>query len=136
MRTSPGRCPGVLRPRFDEVKLPVEECRDSMTYATAGSSRGVTTTTGEIKSQTCSWVTPGDDRQGTFIINGTGACSGVAAGAVARRVLRHNVDKGHDKDVYRSSHPEPGAWLEFDVDKRDTSGSGSTASAASRSPCC
>ncbi|MDF3051290.1 MAG: DNA-directed polymerase subunit beta [Pseudonocardia sp.] len=90
-------------PRFDEVKASVEECKDKdMTYAAPlfVTAEFTNNTTGEIKSQT---VFMGDfpvmTDKGTFIINGT------------------------EKDVYSVKIiPSRGAWLEFDVDKRDTVG--------------
>src|SRR4029078_721753 len=84
----------------------------------------INNTTGEIKSQT---VFMGDfpmmTVKGTFIINGTervGVSQLVRApGAYCDRTL----DKTSDKDVYSCKViPSRGAWLEFDVDKRDTVG--------------
>jgi DNA-directed RNA polymerase subunit beta len=80
--------------------------------------------TGEIKSQT---VFMGDfpvmTDKGTFIINGT---ERVVVSQLVRSpgvYFDHNVDKATDKDVYSVRViPSRGAWLEFDVDKRDTVG--------------
>ncbi|MDT7679618.1 MAG: DNA-directed polymerase subunit beta, partial [Pseudonocardiales bacterium] len=80
--------------------------------------------TGEIKSQT---VFMGDfpvmTDKGTFIINGT---ERVVVSQLVRSpgvYFDHNVDKATDKDVYSVKViPSRGAWLEFDVDKRDTVG--------------
>ena len=62
-------------PRFDEVKAPVDECKDKdMTYAAPlfVTAEFINNNTGEIKSQT---VFMGDfpmmTEKGTFIINGT-----------------------------------------------------------------
>jgi DNA-directed RNA polymerase subunit beta len=114
-------------PRFDEVKASVEECKDKdMTYAAPlfVTAEFTNHTTGEIKSQT---VFMGDfpmmTNKGTFIINGT---ERVVVSQLVRSpgvYFDHNVDKTTDKDVYSVKIiPGRGAWLEFDVDKRDTVG--------------
>ncbi len=114
-------------PRFDEVKAPVEECKDKdMTYAAPlfVTAEFTNNTTGEIKSQT---VFMGDfpmmTDKGTYIINGT---ERVVVSQLVRSpgvYFDHNVDKTTDKDVYSVKIiPSRGAWLEFDVDKRDTVG--------------
>jgi DNA-directed RNA polymerase subunit beta len=114
-------------PRFDEVKAPVEECRDKdMTYAAPlfVTAEFTNNSTGEIKSQT---VFMGDfpvmTDKGTFIINGT---ERVVVSQLVRSpgvYFDHTVDKATDKDVYSVKViPSRGAWLEFDVDKRDTVG--------------
>src|SRR5438477_8280707 len=81
-------------------------------------------TTGEIKSQT---VFMGDfpmmTSKGTFIINGT---ERVVVSQLVRSpgvYFDKTIDKTSDKDVYLAKIiPSRGAWLEFDVDKRDTVG--------------
>jgi DNA-directed RNA polymerase subunit beta len=114
-------------PRFDEVKASVEECRDKdMTYAAPlfVTAEFTNNNTGEIKSQT---VFMGDfpmmTSKGTFIINGT---ERVVVSQLVRSpgvYFDHAVDKATDKDVYSVKIiPSRGAWLEFDVDKRDTVG--------------
>ncbi len=114
-------------PRFDEVKASVEECRDKdMTYAAPlfVTAEFTNNNTGEIKSQT---VFMGDfpmmTNKGTFIINGT---ERVVVSQLVRSpgvYFDHAVDKTTDKDVYSVKIiPSRGAWLEFDVDKRDTVG--------------
>jgi DNA-directed RNA polymerase subunit beta len=114
-------------PRFDEVKASVEECRDKdMTYAAPlfVTAEFTNNNTGEIKSQT---VFMGDfpmmTSKGTFIINGT---ERVVVSQLVRSpgvYFDHAVDKTTDKDVYSVRIiPSRGAWLEFDVDKRDTVG--------------
>ncbi|MGH3951189.1 MAG: DNA-directed RNA polymerase subunit beta, partial [Pseudonocardiaceae bacterium] len=114
-------------PRFDEVKASVEECKDKdMTYAAPlfVTAEFVNNNTGEIKSQT---VFMGDfpvmtDR-GTFIINGT---ERVVVSQLVRSpgvYFDQSIDKTTDKDVFSVKIiPSRGAWLEFDVDKRDTVG--------------
>jgi DNA-directed RNA polymerase subunit beta len=114
-------------PRFDEVKASVEECRDKdMTYGAPlfVTAEFTNNTTGEIKSQT---VFMGDfpvmTDKGTFIINGT---ERVVVSQLVRSpgvYFDHNIDKTTEKDVYSVKIiPSRGAWLEFDVDKRDTVG--------------
>ncbi|HYZ08277.1 MAG TPA: DNA-directed RNA polymerase subunit beta [Pseudonocardiaceae bacterium] len=114
-------------PRFDEVKASVEECKDKdMTYAAPlfVTAEFTNNNTGEIKSQT---VFMGDfpvmTGKGTFIINGT---ERVVVSQLVRSpgvYFDHGVDKATDKDVYSVKIiPSRGAWLEFDVDKRDTVG--------------
>ncbi|MGH3720567.1 MAG: DNA-directed RNA polymerase subunit beta [Pseudonocardiaceae bacterium] len=114
-------------PRFDEVKASVEECRDKdMTYAAPlfVTAEFTNNNTGEIKSQT---VFMGDfpmmTNKGTFVINGT---ERVVVSQLVRSpgvYFDHAVDKTTDKDVYSVKIiPSRGAWLEFDVDKRDTVG--------------
>ena len=114
-------------PRFDEVKASVEECKDKdMTYAAPlfVTAEFTNNNTGEIKSQT---VFMGDfpmmTSKGTFIINGT---ERVVVSQLVRSpgvYFDHAVDKTTDKDIFSVKIiPSRGAWLEFDVDKRDTVG--------------
>ena len=114
-------------PRFDEVKASVEECKDKdMTYAAPlfVTAEFINNNTGEIKSQT---VFMGDfpmmTEKGTFVINGT---ERVVVSQLVRSpgvYFDHAVDKTSDKDVHSVKViPGRGAWLEFDVDKRDTVG--------------
>ncbi|MGH3436073.1 MAG: DNA-directed RNA polymerase subunit beta [Sciscionella sp.] len=114
-------------PRFDEVKASVEECKDKdMTYAAPlfVTAEFTNNTTGEIKSQT---VFMGDfpvmTNKGTFVINGT---ERVVVSQLVRSpgvYFDTSVDKSTDKDVFSVKIiPSRGAWLEFDVDKRDTVG--------------
>ena len=114
-------------PRFDEVKASTEECKDKdMTYAAPlfVTAEFTNHTTGEIKSQT---VFMGDfpmmTNKGTFIINGT---ERVVVSQLVRSpgvYFDTAVDKTTDKDVFSVKIiPSRGAWLEFDVDKRDTVG--------------
>jgi DNA-directed RNA polymerase subunit beta len=114
-------------PRFEEVKASEEECKDKdMTYAAPlfVTAEFINNTTGEIKSQT---VFMGDfpmmTVKGTFIINGT---ERVVVSQLVRSpgvYFDKTLDKTSDKDVYSCKViPGRGAWLEFDVDKRDTVG--------------
>ncbi|MEQ0563053.1 DNA-directed RNA polymerase subunit beta [Amycolatopsis sp. NEAU-NG30] len=114
-------------PRFDEVKASIEECKDKdMTYAAPlfVTAEFVNNNTGEIKSQT---VFLGDfpvmTDKGTFVINGT---ERVVVSQLVRSpgvYYSKEIDKTSDKDVFSVRViPSRGAWLEFDVDKRDTVG--------------
>ncbi len=114
-------------PRFEEVKASIEECKDKdMTYAAPlfVTAEFINNNTGEIKSQT---VFMGDfpmmTDKGTFIINGTERV------VVSQLVRSPGVyfDDSIDKTTEKTLHsvrviPSRGAWLEFDVDKRDTVG--------------
>ena len=115
-------------PRFDEVKAPVDECKDKdMTYAAPlfVTAEFINNNTGEIKSQT---VFMGDfpmmTEKGTFIINGTERVVVSPAGPLAGRVLRRDASTSPPRRTLHSVKviPGRGAWLEFDVDKRDTVG--------------
>jgi DNA-directed RNA polymerase subunit beta len=114
-------------PRFEDVKASEEECKDKdMTFAAPlfVTAEFINNTTGEIKSQT---VFMGDfpmmTVKGTFIINGT---ERVVVSQLVRSpgvYFDRTLDKTSDKDVYSCKViPSRGAWLEFDVDKRDTVG--------------
>ena len=114
-------------PRFDEVKAPVDECKDKdMTYAAPlfVTAEFINNNTGEIKSQT---VFMGDfpmmTEQGTFIINGT---ERVVVSQLVRSpgvYFDETIDKSTEKTLHSVKViPSRGAWLEFDVDKRDTVG--------------
>jgi DNA-directed RNA polymerase subunit beta len=84
----------------------------------------INNTTGEIKSQT---VFMGDfplmSAKGTFIINGT---ERVVVSQLVRSpgvYFDRQVDKTSDKDIYACKViPSRGAWLEFEIDKRDAVG--------------
>ena len=114
-------------PRFDEVKAPVDECKDKdMTYAAPlfVTAEFINNNTGEIKSQT---VFMGDfpmmTEKGTFIINGT---ERVVVSQLVRSpgvYFDETIDKSTEKTLHSVKViPSRGAWLEFDVDKRDTVG--------------
>ncbi|PTM90710.1 DNA-directed RNA polymerase subunit beta [Dietzia psychralcaliphila] len=112
---------------FEEVKASMEDCREKdRTYEAPlfVTAEFENTETGEIKSQT---VFMGDfpmmTDKGTFIINGTERV------VVSQLVRSPGVyfDRNRDKSTERDVHsvkviPSRGAWLEFDVDKRDTVG--------------
>jgi DNA-directed RNA polymerase subunit beta len=84
----------------------------------------INNSTGEIKSQT---VFMGDfplmSPKGTFIINGT---ERVVVSQLVRSpgvYFDRQVDKTSDKDIYSCKViPSRGAWLEFEIDKRDAVG--------------
>ena len=113
--------------RFEEPKYTVEECKDrDVTYSAPlfVTAEFVNNETGEIKSQT---VFMGDfplmTPQGTFIINGT---ERVVVSQLVRSpgvYFEETPDKTSDKDIYSAKIiPSRGAWLEFEVDKRDMVG--------------
>ncbi|MDR3068741.1 MAG: DNA-directed RNA polymerase subunit beta, partial [Cellulomonas sp.] len=113
--------------RFEEPKYTAEECKEKdFTYSQPlfVTAEFVNYTTGEIKSQT---VFMGDfpimtDR-GTFIINGT---ERVVVSQLVRSpgvYFERTADKTSDKDIFTSRIiPSRGAWLEFEIDKRDNVG--------------
>ena len=114
-------------PRFDEVKASVAECKDKdMTYAAPlfVTAEFINNNTGEIKSQT---VFMGDfpimTDKGSFIINGT---ERVVVSQLVRSpgvYFDANIDKATEKTLHSVKViPGRGAWLEFDIDKRDTVG--------------
>jgi DNA-directed RNA polymerase subunit beta len=113
--------------RFEPPKYSVEECKDKdMTYSAPMfvTAEFINNSTGEIKSQT---VFMGDfplmTPKGTFIINGT---ERVVVSQLVRSpgvYFDRQVDKTSDKDIYSCKViPSRGAWLEFEVDKRDSVG--------------
>src|SRR5690348_9683852 len=114
-------------PRFDEVKASIEECKEKdLTYCAPlfVTAEFTNHTTGEIKSQT---VFMGDfpmmTPKGTFIINGT---ERVVVNQLVRSpsvYFDKQPDKTSDRDLTSVKViPSRGAWLEFDIDKRDTVG--------------
>ncbi len=113
--------------RFEDEKYSLEECKDKdMTYSAPMfvTAEFTNNTTGEIKSQT---VFMGDfplmTPKGTFVINGT---ERVVVSQLVRSpgvYFERTLDKTSDKDVYGCKIiPSRGAWLEFEVDKRDAVG--------------
>jgi DNA-directed RNA polymerase subunit beta len=113
--------------RFEPPKYSSEECKDKdMTFSAPMfvTAEFINNTTGEIKSQT---VFMGDfplmSAKGTFIINGT---ERVVVSQLVRSpgvYFDRSVDKTSDKDIYACKViPSRGAWLEFEIDKRDAVG--------------
>jgi DNA-directed RNA polymerase subunit beta len=113
--------------RFEPPKYSAQECREKdMTYSAPMfvTAEFINNTTGEIKSQT---VFMGDfplmSDKGTFIINGT---ERVVVSQLVRSpgvYFDRQVDKTSDKDIYSCKViPSRGAWLEFEIDKRDSVG--------------
>ena len=113
--------------QFKDVKASEEECRDKdITYSQPlfVEATFVNKVTGEIKEQE---VFMGDfpimTGRGTFIINGT---ERVVVSQLVRSpgaYFSKDLDKTSDKDVFIAKIiPGRGAWLEFDVDKKDTVG--------------
>ena len=113
--------------RFEETRKSIESCKerdqtyDAPLFVTA---EFMNTNTGEIKSQT---VFMGDfplmTERGTFIINGT---ERVVVSQLVRSpgaYFERTPDKTSDKDIFTARIiPSRGAWLEFEIDKRDMIG--------------
>ncbi|MDN5763790.1 MAG: DNA-directed RNA polymerase subunit beta, partial [Microlunatus sp.] len=113
--------------RFEPPKNSVEECKDrDVTYAAPlfVTAEFMNNETGEIKSQT---VFMGDfplmTDKGTFVINGT---ERVVVSQLVRSpgvYFEQTPDKTSDKDIFTCKIiPSRGAWLEFEIDKRDMVG--------------
>src|SRR5438552_4343448 len=113
--------------QFKEIKYSVEECKDKdMTYSAPlfVEAQFINKETGEIKEQE---VFMGDfpmmTDKGTFVINGT---ERVVVSQLVRSpgvYFSKEPDKTSDKDLFVAKIiPSRGAWLEFEVDKRDTVG--------------
>jgi DNA-directed RNA polymerase subunit beta len=113
--------------RFEPPKYSLEECKDKdMTFSAPMfvTAEFTNNTTGEIKSQT---VFMGDfplmTPKGTFVINGT---ERVVVSQLVRSpgvYFDRTLDKTSDKEVFSCKViPSRGAWLEFEVDKRDAVG--------------
>ncbi|MQW74560.1 DNA-directed RNA polymerase subunit beta [Nocardioides sp. dk4132] len=114
-------------PVFYDPKYTVAECKEKdFTYSAPlyVSAEFTNNDTGEIKGQT---VFMGDfplmSDKGTFIINGT---ERVVVSQLVRSpgvYFERSVDKTSDKDIYTGKLiPSRGAWLEFEIDKRDLVG--------------
>jgi len=113
--------------RFEDPKHSIEDCKErDMTYSqplfvTAEFTNNIT---GEIKSQT---VFMGDfpvmTPRGTFVINGT---ERVVVSQLVRSpgvYFERTIEKTSDKDIFTAKViPSRGAWLEFEVDKKDLVG--------------
>ncbi len=110
--------------RFEPPKYSIDECKErDITYSAPlfVTAEFMNNTTGEIKSQT---VFMGDfplmTDKGTFIINGT---ERVVVSQLVRSpgvYFDKSIDKTSDKDICGAKIiPSRGAWLEFEVDKRD-----------------
>ena len=113
--------------RFEPPKYSADECKEKdMTFSAPMfvTAEFINNSTGEIKSQT---VFMGDfplmSPKGTFIINGT---ERVVVSQLVRSpgvYFDRQVDKASDKDIYSCKViPSRGAWLEFEIDKRDSVG--------------
>ncbi|MER7431847.1 DNA-directed RNA polymerase subunit beta, partial [Nonomuraea rubra] len=113
--------------RFEPPKYSVDECKEKdMTFSAPMfvTAEFINNTTGEIKSQT---VFMGDfplmTPKGSFIVNGT---ERVVTSQLIRSpgvYYERNADKTSDKDLYGCKViPSRGAWLEFEIDKRDSVG--------------
>jgi len=114
-------------PRFEDAKNSIDEAKDrDFTYAAPlfVTAEFINNETGEIKSQT---VFMGDfplmTDKGTFVINGT---ERVVVSQLVRSpgvYFERSLDKTSDKDIFSAKIiPSRGAWLEFEIDKRDIVG--------------
>ncbi|WP_371164799.1 DNA-directed RNA polymerase subunit beta [Buchananella felis] len=113
--------------RLEPPKYTAEECKEKgHTYAAPlyVTAEFINHGTGEIKSQT---VFMGDfplmTERGTFIINGT---ERVVVSQLVRSpgvYFERSSDRTSDKDTFSCKViPSRGAWLEFEIDKRDAVG--------------
>ena len=113
--------------RFEPPKYTADECKEKdFTYSAPlfVTAEFFNEATGEIKSQT---VFMGDfplmTERGTFIINGT---ERVVVSQLVRSpgvYFERLADKTSDKDIFSAKIiPSRGAWLEFEIDKRDAVG--------------
>ena len=114
-------------PELDEPKYSIDECKErGKTYSAPlyVEAEFMNHTTGEIKTQT---VFMGDfplqTGKGTFIVNGT---ERVVVSQLVRSpgvYFDRTPEKTSDKDVFSARIiPSRGAWLEFEIDKRDQVG--------------
>ncbi|MBN2177495.1 MAG: DNA-directed RNA polymerase subunit beta [Demequinaceae bacterium] len=114
-------------PYFEEPRHTPEECKEKdFNYAAQlfVTAEFTNHSTGEVKSQTVFMgefplMTP----RGTFIVNGT---ERVVVSQLVRSpgvYFERTPDKTSDKDIFTAKIiPSRGAWLEFEIDKRDTVG--------------
>ena len=114
-------------PFLEERKYSIDECKEkSKTYSAPlyVEAEFMNHLTGEIKTQT---VFMGDfplmTPKGTFVINGT---ERVVVSQLVRSpgvYFDRSQEKTSDKDIYSARIiPSRGAWLEFEIDKRDQVG--------------
>lgn len=114
-------------PFLEPEKYSIDECKErGKTYAAPlyVEAEFMNHLTGEIKTQT---VFMGDfplmTEKGTFIINGT---ERVVVSQLVRSpgvYFDRNQEKTSDKDIFSARIiPSRGAWLEFEIDKRDQVG--------------
>ena len=114
-------------PYLEEEKYTLDQCKErGKTYAAPlyVEAEFMNHNTGEIKTQT---VFMGDfplmTEKGTFVINGT---ERVVVSQLVRSpgvYFERVSDKTSDKDIFSARMiPSRGAWLEFEIDKRDQVG--------------
>ena len=115
------------QPELEEPKYSIEECKErGKTYAAPQyvNAEFMNHMTGEIKTQT---VFMGDfplmTEKGTFIVNGT---ERVVVSQLVRSpgvYFERQQEKTSDKDIFSARVIQSrGAWLEFEIDKRDQVG--------------
>ena len=113
--------------RFEPPKYTIAECKErDITYAAPLflTAEFTNNTTGEIKSQT---VFMGDfplmTPRGTFVINGTERVVVSQIVSSPGVYFERTIEKTSDKDIFTAKIiPSRGAWLEFEVDKKDMVG--------------
>ncbi|PDQ35627.1 MAG: DNA-directed RNA polymerase subunit beta [Candidatus Lumbricidophila eiseniae] len=114
-------------PELEPPKYTIDECKEKSKTFSAPlyvNAEFMNHLTGEIKTQT---VFMGDfplmTPKGTFVINGT---ERVVVSQLVRSpgvYFERSQEKTSDKDIYSARIiPSRGAWLEFEVDKRDQVG--------------
>ncbi|MDF2574724.1 MAG: rpoB, partial [Agromyces sp.] len=114
-------------PELEPPKYTIDECKEKgKTYSAPlyVNAEFMNHLTGEIKTQT---VFMGDfplmTPKGTFVINGT---ERVVVSQLVRSpgvYFERTPEKTSDKDIYSARViPSRGAWLEFEIDKRDQVG--------------
>ncbi|MFF2369841.1 DNA-directed RNA polymerase subunit beta [Agromyces sp. NPDC058110] len=114
-------------PELEPPKYTIDECKEKgKTYSAPlyVNAEFMNHLTGEIKTQT---VFMGDfplmTQRGTFVINGT---ERVVVSQLVRSpgvYFERTPEKTSDKDIYSARViPSRGAWLEFEIDKRDQVG--------------
>jgi len=114
-------------PELEPPKYTIDECKEKGKTFSAPlyvNAEFMNHLTGEIKTQT---VFMGDfplmTPKGTFVINGT---ERVVVSQLVRSpgvYFERTPDKTSDKDIYSARViPSRGAWLEFEIDKRDQVG--------------
>jgi len=112
---------------LEEPRYTIEQCKErDITYAAPlyVSAEFINNETGAIINQTVSMgdfplMTP----RGTFVINGT---ERVVVSQIVRSpgvYFERTIEKASDKDIFTTKIiPSRGAWLEFEVDKKDMVG--------------
>ena len=112
---------------LEKPKYDVEECKEKdMTYSAPlfVTVRFINRETGEIKEQVgLHGGLPPHERPRHLHHQRHRARGGVPAGTLSRRLLRPRDGQDSDKELFFAKIiPSRGAWLEFEIDKKDTVG--------------